>query len=530
MTTPLTLTPAELKAMPRSRAIVEADGQTTTYEGVLVAELLKRAGAPVGPTLRGDAIATYIVARAKDGYQAVFSIAELDPVFTGSEIMVADTADGKPLFEYQARSGSCARRTPVGRGRSGCWSASMLSASRSREVGLRSPRRGTGRWITGALGVAAALGAAFGSRVGMVAQAPVAYVWQLPSRFPRPSVPADNPMSEAKVALGRHLFYDTRLSANGTQSCATCHEQARAFTDGRARSVGSMGEVHPRGSMSLVNVAYAAVLTWANPTITKLEDQALVPMYGEHPIELGLVSTDVWIEALTREAVYRELFGAAFDPGVGAFSRINAVKAIASFERSIVSARSPYDRYHFERDDNAISPAARRGEVLFHSRPLSCFTCHGGANFSSAMPGDHRDRMDVEFHNTGLYNLPGLLSYPAPSTGIYETTGKREDVGKFKPPTLRNIAVTAPYMHDGSVTTLEEALDHYAAGGRTITHGPNRGIGRDNPNKTGTIRGFSLTVEQRADLIAFLESLTDQELLRDPRFGNPWPVRNRESR
>jgi cytochrome c peroxidase len=381
-----------------------------------------------------------------------------------------------------------------------------------------------------ALAVAAALGATIWTGSPARAQAPATYDWKLPAKFPVPFVPADNPMSDAKVELGRHLFYDTRMSANGTQSCATCHEQARAFTDGKARSVGSMDETHPRGSMSLVNVAYAAVLTWGNPTITRLEDQALVPMYGEHPIELGLASTDIWIEAFTREPTYRRLFEAAFGDSGDPFTRVNAVKAIASFERSIVSARSPYDRYHFDRDDSAVPAAAERGEILFYSRPLSCFMCHGGASFSSAMPGNQRATMEVEFHNTGLYNLPGPLSYPAPNTGIYEMTGKAADVGKFKPPTLRNIAVTAPYMHDGSVATLDEAIDHYAAGGRTIADGPNRGVGHDNPNKSDTIRGFTLTAEQRADLIAFLQSLTDQELLRDPRFSNPWPTRTSRAR
>src|SRR5262245_47047275 len=122
------------------------------------------------------------------------------------------------------------------------------------------------------------------------AQPPAAsdYAWHLPRNFPRPRVPASNPMSAAKAELGRWLFYDTRLSENGTQSCATCHEQERACTDGRPRAIGSTGEVHPRGSMSLVNVAYAAALTWGNPSVTRLEDQALVPMFGDHPIELGL--------------------------------------------------------------------------------------------------------------------------------------------------------------------------------------------------------------------------------------------------
>ena len=228
--------------------------------------------------------------------------------------------------------------------------------------------------------------------------------------------------------------------------------------------------------MSLVNVAYAAALTWANPTLTRLEDQALVPMYGDHPVELGLHASDRWPrrlpwgqDPLIRSGVFANAFGNAPD----SITRDNAVRAIATFERAIVSARSPYDRYHFDRDDAAISDAAKRGEVLFHSQPLSCFTCHSGFNFSGAMPAVLRPRTtSVEFHNTGLYNLAGPLSYPATNTGIYELTRDPKDVGKFKAPTLRNIALTAPYMHDGSVTTLEDAIDHYAAGGRTIDGGP----------------------------------------------------------
>jgi cytochrome c peroxidase len=133
-----------------------------------------------------------------------------------------------------------------------------------------------------------------------------------------------------------------------------------------------------------------------------------------------------------------------------------------------------------------------------------------------------RREADVEFHNTGLYNLADALSYPPPNTGIYEFTRKAEDVGKFKAPTLRNIAVTAPYMHDGSLATLEDVLAHYAAGGRTIASGPHQGIGHDNPNKSPTVRGFALSPEQRDDLIAFLRSLTDEPLRHDPRFSNPW--------
>lgn len=348
-----------------------------------------------------------------------------------------------------------------------------------------------------------------------------AYDWRLPRGFPAPVVPADNPISPAKVELGRHLFYDTRLSGNGQQACATCHEQARAFTDGRARSVGSTGQEHPRGSMSLVNVAYAAALTWSNSTLTRLEDQALVPMYGEHPVELGLDRSDRWIDPLRQDATYQRLFREAFPSERDPITRDTLVKAVAAFERALVSARSPYDRYHFERDDNAISDAAKRGETLFHSRPLSCFMCHGGVHFSGSM-GSHPRSAPVEFHNTGLYNLSGLLSYPPENAGLYEVTRDPKDVGRFKAPTLRNIAVTAPYMHDGSVATLEDAIEHYAAGGRTVQAGPYRGVGRDNPNKSASIRGFTIAPDQRADLVAFLQTLTDQALLEDPRFGNPW--------
>jgi len=356
---------------------------------------------------------------------------------------------------------------------------------------------------------------------------PAAYVWNLPTGFPAPRVPADNPMTVAKVELGRHLFYDTRLSANGTQSCGHCHQQARAFTDGKEQAVGSTGDLHPRNSMSLVNVAYAGALTWANPSLTRLEDQTLVPMFGEHPVELGWTKpATALLDRLKRDRTYQHLFATAFDRTATAFSIDNVAKAIASFERTIISARSPYDRYHSDRDSNAISTGARRGETLFFSQPFACFRCHngflmgGGADFE----GRERDAEgSVEFHNTGLYNLAGALSYPPPNTGIYEITHRAEDVGKFKAPTLRNIALTGPYMHDGSMATLDGVLDHYAAGGRTIAAGPFQGVGHDNVNKSRSIRGFPLSADQRADFLAFLNSLTDEAVLHDPRFANPWP-------
>jgi cytochrome c peroxidase len=195
---------------------------------------------------------------------------------------------------------------------------------------------------------------------------------------------------------------------------------------------------------------------------------------------------------------------------------MNGTKALASFERNIVSARSPYDRYHYDRDDSAVSDSAKRGEIQFFDQRLSCFRCHGGFNFTDSTVSDRNPNRPIEFHNTGLYNLPGLLSYPTPNLGIYEFTRLPADVGKFKAPTLRNIALTAPYMHDGSIATLEGVLDHYAAGGRN----------GHNPNKDPLIGGFTLSPRDRDDLIAFLNSLTDDEVIYDPRFANPWPKKN----
>jgi cytochrome c peroxidase len=199
-------------------------------------------------------------------------------------------------------------------------------------------------------------------------------------------------------------------------------------------------------------------------------------------------------------------------------------RALAAFERTLISARSPYDRYYRGGEPDAIDESAKRGEVVFFTDPVAgCFRCHGGFNFSDAVDYQGRDPRPAEFHNTGLYNLPGLLSYPHPNTGIYEHTGRPADVGKFKAPTLRNIALTAPYMHDGSIATLEEVLDHYAAGGRTLANGPYAGRGHDNPNKDKRIAEIALTARNREDLLAFLHSLTDTELLRDERFSDPWP-------
>ncbi len=314
------------------------------------------------------------------------------------------------------------------------------------------------------------------------------YQWNLPKGFPKPYVPADNPMTAAKVELGRYLFYDTRMSVNGKASCATCHKQELAFTDGLAVSAGATGESHSRGAMSLVNVAYSGALTWSNPQMKSLEAQALTPMFGDHPVEL-VRAGDGFLPLLRSDPNYGALFEHAFPAGSDRFTIDDVTRALACFERSIISARSPYDRYHYGRDDGAISDSAKRGEILFFDQRLSCFRCHGGFNFSDATISERNPERPIELHNTAV----------------------SKDAAKFKAPTLRNIALTAPYMHDGSIPTLERVLDHYAAGGNN----------HDNPGKDPLIAGFVLSRRDREDLIAFLESLTDDAVIHDPRFADP---------
>jgi cytochrome c peroxidase len=358
---------------------------------------------------------------------------------------------------------------------------------------------------------------------GFVAHEP-AFDWNIPAPFPRPPVPVDNPMSAVKVELGRRLFYDKRMSANGQESCATCHRQEFAFTDGKARAVGSTGEMHPRGSMSLANVAYNPALTWSNPTMTALEGQALVPMLGTDPIELVLGGhEEQFLAQLRNDTLYQRLFPRAFPKADALYTMTNVVRAIAAFERTIISVRSPYDHYRYGGEPGAISDAAKRGETFFFSGQRgSCFQCHSGWNFNGDLRYEGRADARAFFFNTGLYNVAGEFSYPPPNTGIHQVTKRVEDIGKFRVPTLRNVAVTAPYMHDGSIATLGEVIDHYAAGGRTISSGPNAGIGHDNRNKAPNVHGFAITDAQKQDLIAFLATLTDTAFLHNPALSNPW--------
>jgi len=272
--------------------------------------------------------------------------------------------------------------------------------------------------------------------------------------------------------------------------------------------------------MSLTNVAYNPRQTWANPLLADLEHQVAMPLFGEAPVEMGMAGREAdLLERLRADLRYPPLFAAAFPDEADPLNLNTVAKAIATFERTLISGDAPYDRY-VNGDPTALSESAKRGLSLFMSERLECFHCHGGFNFSDSVDHQGSVSAEVAFHNTGLYNIEG--GYPAGEQGLYEITDNPADRGRFRAPTLRNIAVTGPYMHDGSIATLDAVIDHYAEGGRTMTSGPYAGVGADNPLKSKFVSGFILSPSERADLLAFLESLTDPHFLTDPRLSDPF--------
>ena len=336
------------------------------------------------------------------------------------------------------------------------------------------------------------------------------YIWALPEWMAPPVVPIDNPMSVEKVTLGQRLFYDANLSGPGYMSCSSCHMPERAFSENRSVSVGVTGQFHSRNAMAIVNVAYMKTLTWANPNEVRLEDQAKVPIFGVHPIEMDTKGQkDKVILFLQRDPIYPDLFLKAFPDQEEAISFDSITKALAAFERTLISYQSPYDDYKYNHNDNAISDDAKRGEALFFSAKLGCSSCHAGVHFSDATQAP-------VFHNTGLYNLDGKGAYPEGNQGLYEHTGQNSDKGKFRTPTLRNIAKTAPYMHDGSIATLEEVIEHYAAGGRAAQQG------KASPLLDNKVRPFALTDDKKRQLIAFLNSLTDRVFIENLQHTTPF--------
>jgi cytochrome c peroxidase len=367
---------------------------------------------------------------------------------------------------------------------------------------IRVPRR-----LAAALAPATMLSAAM-LLAGAVSATPAAatgWDWQrdaaLPAWAPPPAVPADNPMSLAKVALGRRLFHDARLSADGRMSCATCHRQDRAFADPRRVALGVDGSAGLLNPPSVANAGYLSVLTWANPGQTRLEEQTLIPLFSQHPVEMGMAGREAELfAAIANDPAYPAQFRAAFPERDGAITLETLTKALAAFQRGITSFRSPYDRYRWGGERDAISPAAKRGEALFFGERLECYHCHGGPTFTDTLAHAWLPQPERGFHDTGV----------AATGGIGEQTGDPTRRGAFRTPSLRNVALTAPYMHDGSLPTLDAVIRHYERGGL-----------RRGPHTSPLLRGFRLTARERADLVAFLDSLTDPHLLTDPRWAPP---------
>jgi len=296
-------------------------------------------------------------------------------------------------------------------------------------------------------------------------------------------------MSDARVALGQRLFFEPRLSVTGGYSCASCHDPARAFSDGRRVAIGATGDALPHNAMALVNVAYNLSFGWTKPQVRSLEAQMLEPMLNEHPVELGMKGREAAVNAvLAADPAYARDFAAAFPQEAAPVSFANLVKAIGAFERTLISGNSPFDRYVFGGEHEALTPEAKRGMALFFSPRAGCAGCHSGFNFS----GNWRDTQGptgrASFANNGTSSSP------------------------IRVPTLRNVALTAPYMHDGRFATLAAVLEHYSAIGErlrrnaAVTHGA---LGYD-----PRLPRAAFTAAERADLTAFMDSLTDEAFVR----------------
>lgn len=286
--------------------------------------------------------------------------------------------------------------------------------------------------------------------------------------------PADNPYSPEKADLGRYLYFDPRLSADGTVSCATCHNPQYAFTDGAPVSTGIRGQKGNRSAPTVINRAYSLAQFWDGRAPT-LEAQAKGPM--ANPIEMGNTHEAI-TDNLKKISGYRELFAKAF--GTEDFTIDQVAKAITTFERTIMSGNAPYDRYKAGQK-NAMSPAQVRGMDVFFNK-AKCDACHEGVNFTSNM----------------YANLGVGADKPDPDVGRYSVTHDPKDWGAFKTPTLREIAHTAPYMHDGSLKTLEDVVEFYNKGGIP------------NQNLDAKIKRLNLTDRDKKDLVAFLNALSGE--------------------
>jgi cytochrome c peroxidase len=316
-----------------------------------------------------------------------------------------------------------------------------------------------------------------------------------------------------KEQLGKHLFFDTNLSYNNTKSCASCHSPSFAFTDGYRKSGTANGANTQHNAPSLINSSNLQYFGWANNKIKKLENQVARPLFNKHPIELGFGNDSLKIiNNLNKNVSYKKLFSEVF--GTKKISSNLIIESITAYVNRLESSNSAFDK-------NDLTPSAKRGYELFKSAKLNCIKCHALPNFTT---NSNTIQSDSLFFNIGLYNVKNQNKYPLTDPGLALYTNRDGDNGKFRVPSLRNVMVTAPYMHDGSVESIDEVLAIYENGGRLILKGPNWGDGKTNKNKHGLIKGFELNKKDRIDLINFFHSLTDSTIFTNPIFQNNFNV------
>lgn len=296
--------------------------------------------------------------------------------------------------------------------------------------------------------------------------------WPWPQGRPTPRVPGDNPMSAAKVALGRRLFYDADLSVDGSMACSSCHVQRHAFADSTPTHPGVHGEPGRRNAPGLANVAWARTLTWGDPRVTTLEAQVRIPVLGTSPVEMGMHGQEAEIvRRLARDGCYAQMFRTAFPADHGRIDMDNVARALAAFERTLASHDAPFDRWRGG-DGSALTSLQRAGAGIFRR---SCAACHAGP-----------DLRDDRFH---------AIEPATADPGLGEITKRSADNGRFRTPGLRNVLLTAPYLHDGSARTPEEAIARH--------------------------RAIPLDEADTQVVIAFLGALTDRSFTTDKRYSLP---------
>ncbi|MHB1531592.1 cytochrome-c peroxidase [Acidithiobacillus sp.] len=357
-----------------------------------------------------------------------------------------------------------------------------------------------------------------------------------PLGLPPVPIPADNPQTPAKIALGDKLFHDARFSSTGTISCASCHADAKAFTDHLPVAEGVHKLKGTRNTPTIINAAYFHLLFWDGRE-PSLEAQAKDPMVN--PVEMGLKNHEPVLKIVRTDPAYQTMFKQVFGVTGNQVTMQQVLMAIGSFERTVVSGDSPFDRYVYGGDKKAMSPAAVAGMSLFQNKGR-CVDCH-------TMNTTYATFMDNRFHNLGIganelgtkklqqlamaflankehrknVDTSVLTNKDMSELGRFAVTGQLNDLGAFKTPTLRNVAVTGPYMHNGSLKSLMDVVNFYNNGG-VVKKGE-----KANVFQSGGIRPLELTEKEKKELVAFLEALTSPQYVND---GPKSPVRSAASR